>query len=123
MNHVKYLWGFVLSLALTISAYWLATQHLTTNHSWPPDGLLLGALIGIALAQLLAQLALFLHVGEEAKPRWRLMVGLFAAMVVVVLVIGSLWIMSNLDYHMSDPGQTDTAIMQDEGIDHHARDH
>jgi len=45
------------------------------------------------------------------------MLGLFAGLVVLIVVVGSLWIMNNLNYHMS-PAATDAAIMKDEGIHH-----
>ncbi len=36
-------------------------------------------------------------------------------LVVAILVLGSLWIMNHLNYHMS-PAGTNSAIMKDEGI-------
>ncbi|HEY6736937.1 MAG TPA: cytochrome o ubiquinol oxidase subunit IV [Candidatus Saccharimonadia bacterium] len=117
MTRGRYMLGFVVSVGLTLLAGWLVSQHLATHHAWPPDSLLPVWLVGIALGQLLAQLILFLHVGEESKPRWKLMVMLFAALVVLVVVVGSIWIMNNLNYHMmDDPAGLNAAIMHDEGI-------
>jgi cytochrome o ubiquinol oxidase operon protein cyoD len=47
----------------------------------------------------------FLHLGRESKPRWNLNALLFAVLVVVIIVFGSLWIMHNLNYHMQNPQQ------------------
>ena len=58
---------------------------------------LVGALAALAVAQLMVQLVFFLHLGTESKPRWNLTVVLFALMVVVILVFGSLWIMKNIN--------------------------
>jgi cytochrome o ubiquinol oxidase operon protein cyoD len=86
--------GFILSLLLTVTAYisvvnnMLATQTLTI------------IIIGLALAQLLVQLLFFLHLGKESKPRLNLTVFSFMVLVVGIIVIGSLWIMHNLDYNM-----------------------
>ena len=53
------------------------------------------------LAQFFTQLLFFLHLGRETKPRWKLLVFLFMTMIVAILVFGSLWIMYNLNYHMT----------------------
>lgn len=72
-------------------------------------------LIGFAISQLLVQLIFFLHLGRESKPRWNILVFLFAALVVLIVVVGSLWIMNNLDYHMGGH-EMDSSIIKDEGI-------
>lgn len=100
--------GFVLSLVLTITAYTLVTQEVLS--SWN----LIFALSGLAVTQLFVQLYFFLHLGKESKPRWKLHALLFAAMVVVIVVFGSLWIMKNLMYgHNTAPSETE--LIKDEG--------
>lgn len=54
---------------------------------------------GLAAAQALLQLLLFLHLGLEENPRWNLIMFFFMVFVIVILVGGSLWIMANLDYN------------------------
>lgn len=103
----SYLLGFVLSLLLTGTAYIVVTRHLFDG-----AGLVLVVIV-LALVQALTQLLLFLHLGQETKPRWKLGVFLFMLLVLIILVGGSLWIMQNLNYNMvMSPG----AIMKDEGI-------
>jgi cytochrome o ubiquinol oxidase operon protein cyoD len=64
----------------------------------------------------MVQLVFFLHLGGEGKPRWRLTAFLFMLLVLVILVFGSLWIMYNLDYHMTmSPEELDSQIIEDEG--------
>jgi cytochrome o ubiquinol oxidase operon protein cyoD len=108
----SYTMGFGLSLILTVAAYLLASHNLA--HGWA----LLLTLGALAISQLLVQLLFFLHLGHEAKPRWNLTAFLFATMVVVIVVFGSLWIMKNLSYGHHVPGpvnQSDRAILKDEG--------
>lgn len=88
----SYSLGLLLCLLLTLAAYFLVVKHLLTGPT------LIFAVIGLALLQAIVQLLLFLHVGDEPKPYWNLMVFLFMLLVVVILVFGSLWIMYNLDY-------------------------
>jgi cytochrome o ubiquinol oxidase operon protein cyoD len=103
--------GYILSLALTLVAYFFAINELANG--WA----LIYSLATLAVAQLCVQLIFFLHLGSESKPRWNLTALLFAVMVVVLLVFGSLWIMKNLSYNHGLPtDQTNQQIIQDEGL-------
>lgn len=107
---LSYTLGFILSLALTLAAYFTFTNRSL------PDPLLVSVIVGLAIAQLLVQLIFFLHLGKESRPRWNLLVFLFMMLVLIIIVFGSLWIMNNLDYNMMSPKETDEYIMKDEGI-------
>ncbi len=104
-----YVTGYVSSIVLTLAAYLLVAHH------WLDRGPAITAVVGLALAQFLVQLLYFLHLGTEARPRWKLMVFLFMIMIVVVLVFGSLWIMSNLNYRMT-PEQVNTYMQNQDGL-------
>jgi cytochrome o ubiquinol oxidase operon protein cyoD len=71
---------------------------------------------GLALAQAIAQLVWFLHLGHESAPRWKLVAFAFMLLVLVILIVGSIWIMNNLNYHTMSPADTTTFIIHDEGI-------
>ncbi len=89
-----YIIGFVLSLILTLAAYFAVVAHL-----FAPTQLRIT--IGVlALAQAAVQLFFFLRIGQEQKPHWKMMVFLFMLLVLVVIVFGSLWIMYNLNYNL-----------------------
>lgn len=90
----SYVLGFVLSIVLTLAAYFLVVNELASY--W---GLII-AIFTLAIFQVLIQLLLFLHMGHEPKPRRNLLVFLFMAMVVVIIAGGSLWIMNNLNYNV-----------------------
>jgi len=95
-----YLAGFLISLALTGTAFLLVKIHVDHQHTYPSDGFMMVSLVSLAVTQLFVQLVFFLHLGRESKPRWNAYALTFAVTVVVILVIGSLWIMSNLNYRM-----------------------
>ncbi len=108
----SYTAGFVLSLILTLAAYMSVTHNVFSG--WA----LVYALAALAIVQLLVQLAFFLHLGRESRPRWNLTAALFAVLVVGIVVFGSLWIMKNLNYghqHGLTPAQTNNLIIHDEG--------
>ena len=86
--------GFLLSLFLTLAAYILVVKNLIT-----PTTLII-TLAFLALTQATVQLFFFLHIGQERKPHWKLTVFFFMAIVAVVIVFGSLWIMNNLNYNL-----------------------
>ncbi len=100
--------GFVLSVILTIIPYMLVTREVFSGT------LLVISLLAFAVMQLLVQVTFFLHLGAESRPRWNLFSLIFAAIVIFILVVGSMWIMHNLDYNMSH-GDTEQEIIKDEG--------
>lgn len=106
----SYVMGFGLSLLFTLSAYLIVTKQLVSGLG------LIAIIIGLAAMQLLAQLVFFLHLGKESRPRWNVTVFLFMVVVLVILVIGTLWIMSNLNYHVMSPNDANTYILEEEGI-------
>lgn len=96
-----YVYGFILSLIITLGAYWLVRIHVNSHHLHPSDTIVMAALPALAVLQLFVQLRLFLHLGKGRKPRWNLLIFSFALIVVIILVAGSLWIMHNLNYRMN----------------------
>lgn len=93
----SYVSGYIFSIYLTITAYLIVYNHLFSNTA------LTIFIVGLALIQFVGQLIFFMHLGKETKPRWKLAVTLCMIMVVLILVVGSLWIMSNLNYRMTIP--------------------
>jgi cytochrome o ubiquinol oxidase operon protein cyoD len=89
-----YILGLVLSVVLTMGSYFFVSE------SWLSGKVLIATITALGIAQALIQLVLFLHLGKEEKPRLNLAVFLFMALVLVIIVLGSLWIMENLNYRV-----------------------
>ncbi len=87
----SYLLGFFASLLLTLLSFSLVV------FKGVPEHYLVHILIALAVVQAVVQLLFFLHVGEEAKPRWETIIFYFMILVVLIIVVGSLWIMYDLD--------------------------
>lgn len=105
-----YLIGFLLSLYLTISAYLVVVYDKFSNN------VVIAIVIAFALTQFVVQAIFFLHVGKESKPRWNFIMFSFMVMVAAIVVVGSIWIMANLDYHHGMSSQdTNNMIIEDEG--------
>jgi cytochrome o ubiquinol oxidase operon protein cyoD len=102
-----YLSGYVLSLLLTVAAY------LFVTHPAYSSKVLVAIILVLAVVQFLIQMVFFLHIGLETKPRWKLFVFIFMVGVVLIIVIGSIWIMNNLNYNQT-PQQINT-YLNDQG--------
>jgi cytochrome o ubiquinol oxidase operon protein cyoD len=109
-KHIVYAYvaGFVLSLAFTLIAYSLAV-----NNSLPQQTLIIVIAL-FALAQFVVQVYCFLHLGREASTRDRLIVLGFAALIVTILVSGSLWIMFSLNGRMMPDTAQEEQYMSDQ---------
>ncbi|MBY0378765.1 MAG: cytochrome o ubiquinol oxidase subunit IV, partial [Burkholderiales bacterium] len=92
----SYIIGFILSIVLTIIPY-----YLVVNHSLGTVNTYIVILI-FAVLQLIVQIVFFLHLNSGSGPKWNLMAFIFTLVVLIILVIGSLWIMANLDYNMME---------------------
>lgn len=107
----SYITGFVLSLILTLTAFGLVSLY-----TQPEKDILVLAVILLAILQFFTQMIFFMHLGNESKPKFNLTAFLFTLFVVLTLVIGSLWIMANLDYNMDYQKNIDKEMIEHEGI-------
>ncbi len=92
-----YVIGFIASLFFTCTSFFLVVSEIITGPA------LISTIVSLALLQAMFQLLFFLHLGQEAKPRWETMIFFFMLFLLVIIVLGSLWIMFDLnDRLMSD---------------------
>lgn len=90
----SYAIGFITSLILTSLSFSLVVFNLLSgNH-------LLYAIVFLALTQAVFQLIFFLHVGQEAKPKWETAIFFLMFIILLIIAIGSLWIMYDLNARM-----------------------
>jgi len=110
VKYISYIVGYVVSIATTLLAYFFVV-----NKVWPKEALIF-VVMGIAVVQLLVQLVFFLHLGRGN--RWKVATFAFALLVVLIVVVGSLWIMHHLDYNMMNmsPDQMTQYMNENEGI-------
>lgn len=110
VRYISYVVGFVLSVAATLIAYFAVVHHL-----WPKETLIY-IVLGIAVVQLIVQVVFFLHIGRGSH--LKIVTALFALLMLIIIVGGSVWIMNNLDYKMMNmtPDQMNLYMHQHEGI-------
>ena len=104
VTYRNYFIGFGASLDTTFVAYFAVTEQ------WFDGTNLLLFLGSLALTQMLVQLYFFLHLGEEIKPRLRAWAFVFMTIILLIVVGGSLWIMTHLNHNMMQmsPSEKDT---------------
>jgi len=88
----SYFVGFLLAIALTIVPFGLVMTHASIGTP------LIVAVF--ALAQIIVHVVYFLHVDRSAEQRWNLTALLFTAIIVCIILGGSIWIMHNLYINM-----------------------
>ena len=104
-----YVTGYIFSVYLTITAYLIVYNHLFSHL------VMLSVIIALALIQFIVQIVFFLHLGRETRPRWKLAVLCMMILIVLILVVGSLWIMSNLNVRMT-PQQMNNYMNNQQGL-------
>jgi len=108
--YLSYVIGFVLSVLTSLLAYFFVVNNLLPKES------LVYVVLGIAVVQLVVQMVFFLHIGRGSH--WKLLTFVFTVLVVGVVVVGSIWIMNNLNYNMMDmsPDEMRQYMSENEGI-------
>lgn len=90
-----YLAGFAAAAVLTAIPFWIVMTGAI------PDTIVAAAiLILLAVAQILVHTFAFLHVNARAQGGWTLIAYVFTAVLVVITIGGSLWIMYHLNLNM-----------------------
>lgn len=92
-NVRSYVVGLALATLLTVASFWV----LHTKLIWAPG---IGvALAVLAVAQMGVHLVFFLHITTGPDNTNNVLALAFGILIVSLVVIGSLWIMANLNHH------------------------
>lgn len=105
----SYVIGFVLSLVFTLIPYYLIVHKTFGKNA------LIATVLAFGVLQMIVQVVFFLHLGREKKPHFNLFFLMSTVGIILVVVGGSLWIMSHLYHGMSSMNMTDK-IVADESI-------
>lgn len=90
-----YVYGLALAGLLTVASFAVgATQGLIYGPALP------AALIVLGVAQMGVHLVFFLHINTGPDSTNNVMALAFGCIIVALVVVGSLWIMANLDHNM-----------------------
>lgn len=105
----SYIIGFLLSLAFTAIPYYMVVHKTVAGSA------LLTAILGFAVLQMVIQIFFFLHLGRGPKPLYNIVFFVSTVGIILVVVIGSIWIMNHLNYNMA-PTDASKYLIEKEGI-------
>lgn len=106
----SYVIGFLLSLVFTAIPYYLVVNKTVTGDA------LLATILGFAVLQMAVQIFFFLHLGRGPKPLYNVVFFVSTVGIILMVVLGSIFIMSHLNYNMMPADATTKKLAQDEGI-------
>jgi cytochrome o ubiquinol oxidase operon protein cyoD len=89
-----YVVGLGLAVLLTATSFFVAGTHLVWEPSIPV------AIVVLAIAQMGVHLVFFLHITTGADNTNNVLALAFGLLIVVLVIGGSLWIMTNLNHNM-----------------------
>jgi cytochrome o ubiquinol oxidase operon protein cyoD len=90
-----YLTGFVIAAIMTAIPFWIAMTHPIDNR------VVAAVVIGVfAVAQIIVHTVAFLHVNARAQGGWTLVAYIFTAVLLLITIGGSVWIMDHLNANM-----------------------
>lgn len=102
-----YIIGFILALALTGIAFWLVMAEIVNGY------VVVGLLLSLAVVQTIVQLAFFLHLGREEKPRWNAIFLFNTVGIIILIVVASIWIMNSLNNRMMSPAEMEKYVIEE----------
>jgi cytochrome o ubiquinol oxidase subunit IV len=91
--------GLALALILTATSFWVANTSLL----WAP-GIPLGLAV-LAIAQMGVHLVFFLHITTAPDNTNNVLALAFGLLIVILVVVGTLWIMTDLNDGMMPPAE------------------
>jgi len=89
-----YLIGLVLAAGLTAASFYFAGSGLIYGPAIP------AALVALAVAQMGVHLVFFLHLTTGSDNTNNILALAFGILIVTLVIVGSLWIMANLNHNM-----------------------
>jgi cytochrome o ubiquinol oxidase subunit IV len=87
--------GTALSVLLTAIPFWLVMGGVLASANAT-----IAAIIISALVQIVVHVTCFLHVDAKSEDGWTLLSFLFTAIIVVITIVGSVWVMYHMDANM-----------------------
>ena len=106
----RYAYAYILAAALTIAVY-------TVTVGGPFDGSIFVSVVLFAAAiQVYVQSRYFLHLDDKETPRWRLMSYAFTWLTLLIIAVGSVWIMGHINYNMGMSPTQVNKYMEDQSL-------
>ncbi len=96
----EYVIGFVLSVILTAIPFWLVMGNVFENSDTTGY-----VVMAFAAVQVVVHMVYFLHMNFRTEGGWSMMALLFTALILIIVLAGSLWVMHHMNHNMM-PGMS-----------------
>ena len=90
-----YVTGFLLSVVLTASPFWLVMNDVLGNATL--TAIVIRIFAGV---QIVVHMVYFLHMNSRSEGGWNMMALIFTIIIVAIALSGSLWVMYHLNANM-----------------------
>ena len=90
--------GYLIGLGLSVLATFVSFFVAGTSLVWQPS--IPAALIVLAIAQMGVHIVFFIHITTRPDSINNIMALTFGVFIVFVLIVGSVWVMTHLNYNM-----------------------
>ena len=91
----EYVIGFLLSVVLTAIPF-----ALVMTNAFADSRITAGIVMLCAIVQIVVHMIYFLHMNTKSENGWTLMALIFTAILVVIVLSGSLWVMYHMNLNM-----------------------
>jgi cytochrome o ubiquinol oxidase operon protein cyoD len=91
----SYMIGFILSVILTAIPFWLVMGEVITDKTVTTL-----ILVAFAAVQVVVHMVYFLHMNTKSEGGWTFMSMVFTLIIVMITLVGSLWVMYNMNINM-----------------------
>ncbi|HEX7342537.1 MAG TPA: cytochrome o ubiquinol oxidase subunit IV [Rhodanobacteraceae bacterium] len=103
----SYLTGFVLAVILTIIPFWLVMGHAIDSRGWT-----IFIILALAVVQIFVHIVYFLHLDMRSEGGWNMLAFVFSAVLVVIVLGASIWVMWTENNLMMPMGQQSQQVQQ-----------
>ena len=91
----SYMTGFVLSLIFTAIPFWLVMGNVIESKT-----VTIAAIMILGGIQIVVHMIYFLHMNSRSEGGWTMMALIFTVVILVIVLVGSLWVMYHLNANM-----------------------
>jgi len=102
----SYVIGFVLSVILTAIPFWLVMNGVIKDGATTAF-----VILAIGAVQIVVHMVYFLHMNTKSEGGWNMLALIFTAVLLIILLAGSLWVMFHLNHNMMPGMMQDTRNM------------
>ncbi|WP_066340125.1 cytochrome o ubiquinol oxidase subunit IV [Azohydromonas lata] len=98
-----YVKGFILAVLLTVIPFWLVMGKVFQS---PTTTTLV--LLAFAAVQIVVHMVYFLHLNSKAEGGWTMLSLIFTVVLLVIMLVGSIWVMFHLNTNLMDMPRHET---------------